>query len=245
MDPRHVFIDERLIAVGCIYCGGEPKTSDHAPPRALLDEPYPADLPAVAACHACNVGISADEQYFACLLECVQRGTTDPGQLSRPSVARTLKARPAIRKMIENSRSVDLFGTTLWKPNAQRVERVVMKLARAHVAYELSKATPELADAVDVRPLESISSEERSGFEQPFGGRPLRFWPELGSRAFIRACEEWPAGNRGDGWVRVQDGRYRYRVDEVCIPSCGDSFCDGNTVSIVIAEYLACRVVWN
>ena len=246
MDPRHLCIDERLKAEGCVFCGAEPDTADHAPPRTLLDQPYPADPLTVPACRSCNAGTSADEQYFACLLECVQRGTTDPSRLSRPSVARALKARPAIGKMIERSRSVDLFGTTWWTPDAHRVERVVLKLARAHVAYELSISKPEPADSVGIRPLELMSDEERATFEQPAGSDGVRFWPELGSRAFLRACGELDdLGYREDGWIRVQEGRYRYRVDEVCIPRCGDDFCDGHTVSIVIAEYLACRVVWK
>jgi len=56
----------------CIHCGGVDETRDHVPSRILLDEPYPTNLPVVAACQRCNLGCSLDEEYVACLLECPQ-----------------------------------------------------------------------------------------------------------------------------------------------------------------------------
>jgi len=44
MDPRHLFIDERLTGI-CVYCGGQSDTKDHVPSKVLLDKPYPPQLP--------------------------------------------------------------------------------------------------------------------------------------------------------------------------------------------------------
>ena len=49
MDPRHLFMDERLTGK-CVYCGAQPETRDHVPSKVLLDEPYAAQLPVVGAC---------------------------------------------------------------------------------------------------------------------------------------------------------------------------------------------------
>jgi hypothetical protein len=38
MDPRHLPVDRRLVG-GCVFCGGEPGTSDHVPSKVLLDDP--------------------------------------------------------------------------------------------------------------------------------------------------------------------------------------------------------------
>ena len=38
----------------CVYCGNAAGTRDHVPPKVLLDEPYPPDLPPVPACDECN-----------------------------------------------------------------------------------------------------------------------------------------------------------------------------------------------
>ncbi|SRR5260221_10625188 len=232
MDPKQLFVDERLIGM-CVHCGGEPDTSDHAPSKVLLDEPLPGDLPVVDACQTCNHNFSADEEYLACFVECVICGSTDPSQLSRPKVKRTLTARPSIAAAIARTREDDLFGGIVWKPDLSRVRNVFVKLARAHVAYELSLPRFELPDVYDVRPLELMSPEQRLAFEEPRSDS-LQPWPEIGSRAFIRACSVWPEYQE-KGWIIIQDGRYRYRVDQ------GD---EGDSVRIIISEYLACHVAW-
>lgn len=70
MDPRHLFIDRRLTGM-CVYCGDQPDTRDHVPSKVFLNEPYPPELPVVAACKRCNESFSLDEQYLACFLDCV------------------------------------------------------------------------------------------------------------------------------------------------------------------------------
>lgn len=87
MDPRHLFMDSRLVGM-CAYCGGRPDTRDHLPSKVLLDEPYPAELPVVEACLKCNESFSLHEQYLACFIECVVCGTCEPSGLK--SRGRTL-----------------------------------------------------------------------------------------------------------------------------------------------------------
>ena len=65
----------------CTYCGGEPETRDHVPSKILLDKPFPENLPVVPSCDKCNHDFSKDEEYFACLIECTLRGTTEPEKL--------------------------------------------------------------------------------------------------------------------------------------------------------------------
>src|SRR5450759_3414803 len=89
------FGDERQVAQ-CAYCGADTPTRDHVPSRVFLDEPYPDQLPVVPACQNCNEGFSIDEEYLACLIECVVAGSTYPGDIRRAKIRRTLQARPAL-----------------------------------------------------------------------------------------------------------------------------------------------------
>ena len=46
-----LFNDNRLNNI-CPYCGDYGDTRDHVPSKALLDRPFPNDLPVVPACKA-------------------------------------------------------------------------------------------------------------------------------------------------------------------------------------------------
>jgi hypothetical protein len=234
MDPKKLFVDERLTGY-CVYCGGPPETSDHAPSKILLDSPLPSNLAVVDSCQPCNSSFSDDERYLACLVECVVMGTTDPQKLRRENIARTLTARPHIVAEIAAGREDDLFGGIRWKPDEARVRNVVLKLARAHMAYELSLPQFGAPDVYWFKPLVSLTDDERSEFENPDEGVVVP-WPEIGSRAFQRAVVGWPGADvLQSGWLSVQDGRYRYRVDQL----------DGCSARMVLSEYLACLVEWH
>ena len=232
MDPRHLFIDQRLTGL-CVYCGGPPETKDHVPPKVLLDEPYPDNLPTVPSCATRNGNCSLHEQYVACLVECAVTGTLEPDRTLRPKVKRMLEENPALRLRLEGSRTADASGHLSWKPEADRVRAVVLKLARGHAAYELS--LPQLDDPLDVSfaPFVVMTYEQRTLFESGTASG-LGFWPEIGSRAFIRAATNWQPPDP-QGWLTVQEGRYRYAVEQV----------GGLHVRIVLSEYLACEVCWE
>lgn len=220
----------------CAYCGAEPDTRDHVPSKVLLDEPFPPELPVVESCGKCNASFSVDEQYLACFLECVLSGTTEPSGVRRNKVSRILNETPALRSRIAASRRTDEAGAQFWDPEVDRVRRVVTKLARGHIAYELF---PRLEEPVVVSfaPLPFLSELERAVYvDEPIGS--LEIWPEIGTRAFFRTCllasqSEAPA-LFDENWIVVQSARYRYSVES-----------DGSMVRMVLSEYLACRVVWE
>jgi len=216
--------DERQAAF-CAYCAGPTETRDHVPSRVLLDEPYPPNLPVVFACEACNRSFSADEEYLACLVECVIAGATSPGSLARPKVRRILADKPALTARIEAAR----FGSgaaTRFEAEAERIRHVVLKLARGHALYELNSPQTEAPTRVQIQPLQDMDLDARERFERP---PSLSLWPEAGSRGMQRL-----ATSRAHGWITVQPERYRYLayVDHAV------------TVRIVLSEYLAAEVAW-
>lgn len=230
MIQLHSFGDQREV-LSCVYCGsGQIESRDHVPSRILLDEPYPENLPVVPACAACNHSFSQDEEYVACLVECVIAGTADPEAISRPKVARTLRARPALAARLAAARTVDEGGTRFGIEDT-RVRNVVLKLARGHAAFELH--TPQTHDpaAFVAVPLVTMPEIQREGFENI---PATNIWPEVGSRAMQRLVEgvDLDPG----GWIVVQPGRYRYLAVATAA---------GPIVRIVLSEYLACEVCWD
>jgi hypothetical protein len=146
----------------CIHCGGAGETRDHVPSRIFLDEPYPTNLPVVAACRRCNVAFSLDEEYVACLVECVLAGGTAPERFLRPKIARVLRSKPELAVRLEKAKEVR-DGRVVFNPEPARVRNVLLKLARGHAAFELNE--PQL-------------DEPASIFFDPFG-------PELTNGLFL------------------------------------------------------------
>ncbi len=233
MDPRHLlFMDERLTG-GCVYCGAKPETRDHVPSKVLLDEPYPPQLPVVAACESCNRDFSLDEQYLSCFLECVICGTVELAGLQRPKIKRILSENPKLRSRIEASKREE-ESSLLWLPDVDRVRKIIVKLARGHAAYELY---PKIEEPMDVSfaPLPKLCDQDRKAFEDVASGPDL--CPEIGTRAFSRifAFEDKIDSTQVYDWIVVQPGRYRYAVNET----------GGMLVKLVLSEYLACVVSWE
>ena len=138
MDPRKLFADERHSAY-CVFCGAEPSTREHVASRVLLDDPLPDDLPLVRSCYECNSGFSQDEEYLACLIDCVVSGSTDPSCVHREKVRNCLRHSPALAARIAAGQSTDENGTVVWKPEADRVRTIIVKLARGHAAHQFSE----------------------------------------------------------------------------------------------------------
>jgi hypothetical protein len=243
MDQLRNFADDRLIN-GCIYCGKEEETRDHVPSRVFLDTPLPENLPVVGACGACNKGFSLDEEYFACLIESVIAGTTDPNCIRRPGIANILRRAPGLRARLEAAkRIVDeqiQFGV-----EPHRIKNVLLKLARGHAAFELSQLCREEPITIWWRPIALMTAEELESFDicdfpQTFG--------EIGSRGMQRLIITQLTMRSASGemstlslpiindWIEVQTGRYRYIAIDY-----GSEI----VIRIVIGEYLACEVVWE
>jgi hypothetical protein len=199
-----------------------------------LDDPFPENMPVVDACTICNGGFSLDEQYLACFLECVLTGSTNPDLLSRPKIKFILNDKIELRKRIQSCCRLDADGKLIWTPEIDRVRNVVVKLARGHAAYELGIPQLDPPDQVTILPLVSMADEDRVVFENAGAGE-VRGWPEVGSRAFLRACGAAPYADQKGPWISVQPNRYRYTVDQY----------GGVRVQVVLAEYLACLVDWH
>lgn len=234
--------DCRLL-LGCIYCGGPVETREHVPSRILLEPPYPENLPVVGSCLSCNNGFSKDEQYFVCLIESALAGSTDPDLIRRSSVAKALRRSPALRTRIESGKTI-FENQVVFSVESDRFSKIILKLARGHSAFELSQECREEPDQIWWSPVQAMSLDERESFED---FHIVGLLGEIGSRGFQRTTvvevnlksrsgELNKIGLIVNDWVDVQENFYRYLAID-------DS--DKIKVKMVIAEYLACEVVWN
>jgi hypothetical protein len=230
MDPRKLFSDERLRGI-CVYCCATPDTRDHVPSKVLLDDPLPSDVSVVECCSQCNASFSLDEEYLATFIECVVCGTTNPADVSRDKICRVLEHTPALASLIAQAEFVDEDGQQLWRPDETRVMDVLVKLARGHAAHELDVLPPD--DPIDVRfaPISMLDDQATARFVD---NQETPFFPEIGSREFIRAFKE-PHTLLLDQWRVVQKGRYEYLVTQV----------NGTIVRMLFSDYLAAEVHWD
>jgi len=226
---------EQLINLGdrrqtgfCCYCGRGTETRDHVPSKVFLDEPYPSNLPVAFACQSCNESFSLDEEYLACLIECVVCGTVDYKSVERKKISSILQRKPALVSRFKQAQK-ELDGGLLFSAELSRVKNVLLKLARGHAVYELNE--PQLDDPVrfNCAPIITLDPADRERFETP---QISPLFPEIGSRAFQRLFVNEPGSAL---WITVQPERYRYFA-----------FTDGGaTIRIVIREYLACEIGWE
>lgn len=236
MDQIEEFVDERQKS-WCIHCGGwiagRECNRDHVPSQSLLRKPYPENLPLVEVCKACNEGFSLDEEYLIAFLGCVLAGSTDPDRHENPRVERILRQSPKLKERIESAKTEyrTLGGETrlVWKPEMDRVNRIIVKNARGHAFFEYGEPMLDEPASVWSAPLESLSMSQREQFENLDMGN---FWPEVGSRMLTRVVT---GQDLSGGWLIVQDGVYRY-----CVAPC-----DSLLVRSVLFEYLATEVHWS
>lgn len=239
MEPIEEFVDERQKS-WCIHCcrslAGCATNEDHVPTKSLLRKPRPHHLPVVTICRDCNNGFSRDEQYAVTFLSCVLSGSTDPLVQKYASAVRALTASPALRVMIERSRTeYDTIGghtRVVWQPDVNRIRRVILKNARGHAYFEYGEPLLKEPAEVWVRPLESMTDGERRSFESFDEIAALAAWPEVGSRMLTRVVT---SQDMKGGWVIVQEGMYRYSVQQW----------GGLRVRSVWGEYLATEVQWS
>lgn len=219
--------DERQIAQ-CAYCAGNTLTRDHVPSRVLLDKPYPENLPVVPACLDCNQGFSSDEEYLACLVDCVIADSCSPEDVGREKIRRILSRKPNLAALLASSRRLT-NGTSHFLVHDHRVRSVVLKLGRGHALFELNEPQFDEPHSVVYTPLLTLSGDVRASFEHV--PKPA-IWPEVGSRAMMR-LESVDGGY--PQWIVVQPGRYRHLafVDDAVV------------VRVVLSEYLACEITWR
>jgi hypothetical protein len=242
MDQLRDYADERLVH-GCIYCGGQEATREHAPSKVFLDAPFPENLSVVFACRSCNNGFSPDEEYIACLIESVIAGTTDPEKIQRTSIAKILARSPALRARIEKAK-YQIDGRTHFIEEENRVRNVLIKLAMGHAVFELSQICRDEPTSIWWSPLEQLTEDVYETFHS---AHVTHLLGEVGSRGMQRQyVVQLPSqGEHGNSsalrliatdWVDVQDQRYRYLAIHES---------EGVCIRIVIREYLACEVLWR
>jgi len=240
MDQVLDYADDRLID-GCIYCGDLAETRDHVPSRILLEPPYPENLPVVGACKECNQGFSSDEQYFVCLLESALVGSTNPDKIRRPSVARAMKRAPALRSRIELAKR-NAGSQTIFDPEEERVRNVILKLARGHAAFELSQACREEPNHFLCCPTSMI--DDYDTFEAAHiqslvgevGSRNMQRMKVMEAKIMSLSGKETVQNVIVNDWINVQEGYYHYlAVHDM----------EYIMIRIVIANYLACEVIWE
>lgn len=239
MERIEEFVDERK-ASWCIHCGrplGSLDTNeDHVPSKSLLRKPRPHNLPVVTICTECNTSFSLDEQYAVTFLSCTLAGSTEPEKQPNASAARALAESPALRTLIERSRTVatPVAGEirTLWKPDLGRILRVVLKNARGHAYFEYGEPMLENRAHIFAVPLETLTVSARNDFEGATEKGSIAPWPEVGSRMITRLATGTDLVGQ---WVVVQEGIYRYSVDQTGVLR----------VRSVMFEYLAAEVAWD
>lgn len=238
MERIDEFVDTRHKAC-CIHCGmglTVEANEDHVPSKSLLDKPWPHHLPVVKICRECNSSFSKDEQYFVAFLQSVLTGSTDPAEHSNGSAARALAESAKLRERIEMGRTTyeTLGGETrlAWKPEMERINRVIVKNARGHAYFEFGEPILGEPDRVWAVPLEVLTPSERDEFERRNEPDERSVWPEVGSRMLTRLIT---GQDMVGAWVFVQNGVYRYSAEQRA----------GFVVRSVLYEYLATEVVWH
>lgn len=214
--PKNVLI--------CVYCGVAKGISrDHVPSKALLDKPYPDDLPCVEACESCNNGFSLNEEYLACLIECVLAGSADPEKISRPKIKRILQSKPLLRERLQKA-CRQVGEETFFEVEHDRISLVIEKLARGHAYFEDQElALNRSPISLKVFPLQVLPLYVKSSFDSPQG-----FWPDPGALTRNGGYTLERLIQNDCAWIEVQPQRYRYSIVN------GDLL----TVRIVMSEYL-------
>lgn len=230
IDPGMISMDERLRPDACIYCGGNPETREHIPPKIFLDRPHPEYLPVVPSCHPCNNRKSSDEEYLACVVECIVCGTTDISGLEREKIKKSLAHSKKLQSKIEECKQITSEGI-IWDVDQERAKNLAVKLAQGHIAYE-EFVIAEKPRSILVAPICTLPPEIAELFSHDSGCGEFAPWPEIGSRGFLRLFAADGGGFVGS-WIEVQAGRYRYKI----IAS--------SAVAIVIREYLGIYVSWG
>jgi hypothetical protein len=213
----------------CIYCGEKADSREHIPSKILLDEPYPSKLAVLPSCKSCNNSFSSDEQYVACLIEYV-KSVLNNAIIDRKKISQTFQKRPHILKGFEHGTKCNDDGSVEYiEYDIQKIESVVIKLAKCHAMYTMSQITFDTKAEVYFRFLPELVEGDIAIFTQPVIQEKS---PELGARGAIEILLS-AEGNIITPWNIVQEGRYRF------ITFVADK---GSVVRIVISEYFCAEV---
>ncbi|MCY3859281.1 MAG: hypothetical protein OXG25_10300 [Gammaproteobacteria bacterium] len=118
-----------------------------------------------------------------------------------------------------------------WAPEMDRIDSVVVKNARGHVAYEYS--IPVISDPISVSVMPFAAMSREAIEDSLFAHTSSERWPEIGCRMMTRALTGEAIR---DGWIVVQEGVYEYLVED---------FEYGARVRTMIYGYLATDTIWE
>jgi len=146
-------------------------------------------------CRACNESFSLDEEFLACLLDCVLSGSVPADSPPRSKAAAIIAAKPAL------AAAFALRGAKPAPPSPFRSNvtgsKVVLWLARGHAAFENNEPRLDKPGHLVVCPMIEMSDDERLLFETP----PVSdLWPEVGSRALLRRLAP---GSTSSRWLNT------------------------------------------
>jgi len=207
MIQRNKFSDVRLDLM-CVYCGNFPNTRDHVPSKILLDEPFPENIHNVPCCYECNQGFSTDEEYFACVMECIIHESDKIEKLSRPKIKRILSKKHHLHKKITNSIQVNK-DMVRFEIDYRAFNNVLLKLAKGHAAFETSEPQLRNPTSLIFKDIYSMTILERDSF---FSCAQLEKYPEVGSRLFLHIVLD-EKNTPYSVWITVQENSYSYMVD--------------------------------
>ena len=210
----------------CSYCGNRPDTRDHVPSKILLEKPFPENLPVVPCCYECNNQFSLDEEYVACIFECLIQKSCEIEDIKNDRIkkilTRKIKLQNKIRELFFNN---NIFQILTKEEN--RIKNILIKLAKGHYKYEYGEPIFEQPDIINISILENMNKEDSHNF---FSNNKQILVPEIGSRNFINIFK-----NKFYNWIEVQENIYSYLI-----------FNDKNNfhVRMLIRNYFACEVIW-
>lgn len=214
----------------CCYCGNVADSREHLPSKTFLDKPYPEELFILPSCTQCNRSFSNDEEYLACLIEWVYSKFNN-GELRRDKIKNTFKQRPFWVELFSRGTKVDDNGNTIINFDAEKIKKILIKLARGHVVYMLSELMYDEPDHISFIFYPEMPDDK---FDEFNSIHKMNVLPEIGCRAFRQVVTD-DFGILYSIWDIIQEGRYRYIV-----------FVDSMiTVRIVIGEYLFAEIIWD
>jgi hypothetical protein len=168
----------------------------------------------------------------ACL-SAAMSGSTDPGKQVIPSARRILEKSDALQTAINRS-----SGYLVWKPDIERIERVVVKNARSHAFFEIGEPMIHKPASVRVIPLEYMSTADRAEFESV--GGDIGLLPEVVGRMMTRLLTGQDLTEHG--WVLVQEGVYRYLAIQAGLMTVRTVLHDFLTTEVYLGPRLTAKI---
>ena len=196
---------QRKSNMKCIYCGAAADTREHCPSKTFLEPPLPTNLIVLPACNRCNNGFSSDELYVKTLLNVIRKkraGVETLDEFDRPEERDAVVSADRLLKMEGQIRD-------------PKVERILLKLAIGHAAYELSELLLDdwngCLETIDYVWRPQIDETDWDSLSAPVNIKD-GVLPEVGARSYrnIYVAVDGDGKSMLVDWNEVQPGSYKY-----------------------------------